>query len=649
MLPGNLAAVLIALVVAVCATSPWQLVPSRRAMSLERRSAWRRDVLPMSTAVLHYAESQYHPSSAAISLGAQEHRPILLLENFDHLLLGIVCHDIDRELGTKAIALDFMDDFAFEEALSQWTTFEEFILITAHESCNNLNDRGTWAVLGVVDDSAALRLTLVVEQVTLRDVVKSFAVRYDHTGARSWSAAESASLARRAEHIETHVFHGDFDPKLPARLPIFPPNLTLNNDIGQDVISYCADGASSDLQNVGFDLTCINCVMKTNVTVGFDLDVTISDACLTDFDASCLAFNAMAMNITIEEFQQYIDLEIFFSDTISKSMEYKVLELPVGPSLVVEELQLTIGPAIGIQVEFDIDISTRINFTYGAQGHIPGGAFASFDLVDGSGDFNPSFSAKGWEGSSVDQIPLRVNSGEFNITTDVAFIPFVELALEVENIGLALRLIQNVPEVITTAEVKTNVSRNCSPLGNTDYESFALAFTVASGMELSTIAELIFEKGSVGKNFPTLWNHTLWEHDVPFYPALGVNTSACFVLSHDTVNATANSSVSFPHLGARDAVPTGHPASTGVLLAAASAIPTFDVHGIEKYFDAHGKLPTGVNYLQLLKTTDFPKKMEDAVLKAAIAESGARAMGGCFSPKYWLFVSWVVGVIFHLA
>ena len=269
----------------------------------------------------------------------------------------------------------------------------------------------------------------------------------------------------------------------------------------------------------------------------------------------------------------------------------------------------------------------------------------------------------------MDQIPLRVNSGEFNITTDVAFIPFVELAVEVgesrtllsadflltsfaENFGLALRLIQNVPEVITTAELKTNVNRDCSPIQDTDYESFALAFTVASGLELSTIAELIVEKGSFAKSFPTLWNHTLWQHSVPFYPALGANVSACFVLSDDApaASASASASVAFPHIGARDAAaPTGHPASTGVLLAAASAIPTFNVQGLEAYFDKNGQLPTGVDYLQLIRATDFPKKMEAAVLKAAIAESGARSVGDSLARKYWLFIPWVVVFVYHLA
>ena len=59
MRPGAFVVTLTALVVAVYAASPWQLVPSRRAMSLERRSAWKRDVSPTSNVVLHYAECEY--------------------------------------------------------------------------------------------------------------------------------------------------------------------------------------------------------------------------------------------------------------------------------------------------------------------------------------------------------------------------------------------------------------------------------------------------------------------------------------------------------------------------------------------------------------------------------------------------------------
>lgn len=80
---------------------------------------------------------------------------------------------------------------------------------------------------------------------------------------------------------------------------------------------------TSELKAANVDLTCVGCVLKTNVTVGLDMDVTLSDDCLDSSDGSCVTFNAMAMNLTVEEFEQVIDLEVFIGSTISKSAEYK--------------------------------------------------------------------------------------------------------------------------------------------------------------------------------------------------------------------------------------------------------------------------------------------------------------------------------------
>lgn len=219
------------------------------------------------------------------------------------------------------------------------------------------------------------------------------------------------------------------------------------------------------------------------------------------------------------------------------------------------------------------------------------------------------------------------------------------------NIGGALRLIQNVPTVTTTADMKQMVNRECKPLGDGDYESFDLAFAVAAGMGLSTIAELVVEKGGFGHDFPTLWNDTLWSDNIPFYPALGVNTTTCFVLSDDAVSVDSSTNATIPTLSGevRAVLPGGHPGSTGVLVAAASAIPTFNVKAIESYFDGHGQLPTGVNYLQMLRTTDLPKKIEAAVIKAAVAENGADGrMDDLLRRGYWSFISLAVLIVYEL-
>jgi glyceraldehyde-3-phosphate dehydrogenase/erythrose-4-phosphate dehydrogenase len=62
------------------------------------------------------------------------------------------------------------------------------------------------------------------------------------------------------------------------------------------------------------------------------------------------------------------------------------------------------------------------------------------------------------------------------------------------------------------------------------------------------------------------------------------------------------------------------PAVTGTLLAAASAIPTFNVSGIEVFFSAHGALPTNVDYSQMLLATAVPDDIKSAVQKAAESE-----------------------------
>lgn len=128
----------------------------------------------------------------------------------------------------------------------------------------------------------------------------------------------------------------------------------------------------------------------------------------------------------------------------------------------------------------------------------------------------------------------------------------------VVDVGAALRLVQNIPKVDMK---QVDVNRDCEPIGENDFESFGTAFIVGSGMTLSAEAELVLEKGEfVGQDIPDSWDVQLWDIEVPFAPALGINKTLCFVLSDNTTpgNVTV----------------AGQPAPTGTLLAAQSAIPT---------------------------------------------------------------------------
>lgn len=96
--------------------------------------------------IAHFVLAQYHPPSAVVSLSAQEHRPILLLEDFDHLLLSVTCDELEHGLQENhVLTLHFMDEAVFEGALIQWTASDGLIFITAHSGCNTADDRGTWS------------------------------------------------------------------------------------------------------------------------------------------------------------------------------------------------------------------------------------------------------------------------------------------------------------------------------------------------------------------------------------------------------------------------------------------------------------------------------------------------------------------------
>ncbi|GJE85183.1 hypothetical protein PsYK624_012610 [Phanerochaete sordida] len=692
------------------ATVTSKLVPSKREIAFEQRSLWSDAIVPQSVAVLNYATASHHPPSAAIALYAHDESPILLVEDFDRVLQSVSCSSaIYTELG-DVILVEFLDDQAFQIAETEWTALQSFFVVTSHAGCNLEDEHGAWRVITAIPDGRSLSLTLVVEPVRMRDIVKSFSVKYSHGGAQTWAPRDALDLTRRDEHGFDDTFNFGFNPSIDPRLALFPPNISLHSwtsacwrptvgrypdervagtqleghpetsprpslrplkrppsswfpagrlggfcSIGPlhstwllppadtqvvplleagrrlrqpvssrrlsgGVDASVAEAVISQLTDAQVALTCVDCAFTTNVTIGLDFQVDIANSsCLTS-DAACFTFGNAAMNMTIEQFEQNAALEMFIAKELQAGANYKIIEVPVAPALIVPSL-IDLGPAVGLEIAFELDLASSINFTFGATAHVPSGAFASVSLVNATGDWDPTFTATGWDGSSVDQVPFRVNGGEFNISTSMALAAFAEISFTILDVGAALRLVQNMPKVGMDAALQTGVNRECKPIGADDFESFGTAFVVGSGLTLSTEAELVLEKGEfVGHSIPDNWDLTLWAKDVPFTPALGINTTACFVLADDgaSVNLTVTSGKAD-----LDVALAGVPAPTGTLFPAQSAVPTWDFNKIESYYSANGQLPTNVNYAQMVQATTVPADLQAAVTKAAKTNSAA--------------------------
>ncbi|GJE85184.1 hypothetical protein PsYK624_012620 [Phanerochaete sordida] len=596
------------------ATFSSTLVARKPVAALGRRSASRWDIAPKSMVVLEYAVASQLPPSAAVTIHAYDEQPILLVEDFDHLLSGVSCSASVFNALWNVIAFDFPDESAFALAAQEWTALHGSFVVTAHASCNANGERGAWRVVRTVPDFSKLRVTLIVEPVQMREIAKSFGVSYNHGGVQASAPRGPASLWRRANESgfeQSLTF--DFDPSVGSNFPLFPPNTTLNNAAANDV---------SSLTDAQLSLTCADCMFSSNVTIGLDFEIDVLDPSCMNATQPCFTFNNAAMNLTLDQFQQEIELELFIEKGIQASKSYKILQVPVGPALIVPSL-INLGPSVGIKIIFDFDFTASINFTYGAVAHIANGAVASINLVDSSGNFNPTFSATGWDNAGVDQIPFRVNAGELNISASIALSPYAEVSFEILDVGGALRLVTNLPQVGVNASLEAGVNRACNPVGADDFESFGTAFVVASGMSLSATAEYETDMGVIGHGFPPSANYTLFDKEIPFTPALGLNKTSCFVLADDgSANATSAAS-------SASATVTGVPKSTGTLLAAQSAVPTWDFTKIASYSSANGQLPTNVNYTQMVQATSVPPNLQAAVTKAV--SSGNSSSGGSSS------------------
>lgn len=213
------------------------------------------------------------------------------------------------------------------------------------------------------------------------------------------------------------------------------------------------------------------------------------------------------------------------------------------------------------------------------------------------------------------------------------------------DVGAALRIIENLPRVDVDAGVRRTVNRNCSAIGADDFESFDTAFFVGAGMTLSSEAQFTTESGAfIGLDIPDNWDFTLFSLNIPLLPTHGTNDSSCFVLSDDNSTITPTNNAS-------------RPAPTGTLLAATSAVPTWDFNKIESFSSANGHLPTNVDYSQMLQATAVPSNLQSAITHAASIQSSSAsasasqtgkkksASAGPLGPAFGGWIMWMAASV----
>ncbi|KAF7314062.1 hypothetical protein HMN09_00565200 [Mycena chlorophos] len=588
------------------------LVPFKRRSeesSLQSRSARRRALVPKDVVVVDYGlPNEVYPSTSLKFL-AHESTPIVLLEDFDHLVHTVSCqpHGASSSARKAHIEINFRSKDAFAEALEAWSAFEAFTLVTAHSSsgCNAEDTRGAWTVTNVRPHALNPQITLHARPIPLREMGKSYKISHTSASVSSSWKPRSTGLDKRFDKLVPLGNTLDIAP----RQQLFPIVSSLlsaregNSDSGIDT------SASGDLT-----VFCVDCISTQNFTVGIELDVA-------DLGTS---IKAAHVNVTVVNFEHDVQLELALDGSASISKEVDVIRAAL-PDLGISIPDVAnIGFFYGASVSADFEIDGGVNFTIGAKTSVPSGATATHVLAG-----NGSSQATGWDASSFELIPFRLNSGSLNATAQLSLSPFLEIDFDLlTSLSNVARLAIDTPQLVATASLKTNVNEQCEPVGAEDFTYFTAALTFGAGANLNIRASANSSIPGLAEGDATV---TLFAHDAAFGSFPSPDQPECFIIADDSVQPAAAAArkreVVFPRQTAAPTPATASaaaasisaalaslvPASTGTLLPATSAVPSFDIPKIESFFSANGALPTGVNYTQLAQVTQVPSDLQHAV------------------------------------
>ncbi|KAJ7848495.1 hypothetical protein B0H14DRAFT_3138277 [Mycena olivaceomarginata] len=568
------------------------LVPFKNAPTLLARSTWKREIVPKNLVTLSYAPPRAHYSTSSLTFAAHRNVPILLLEDIEFLVDSVVCH---AEADGSVVEVAFNSEDAYAATFAAWSSLSQFMLVTSHPSCNPSDERGAWLVSSVAGDSAESKIILQVRTVPVREMGSSFRISHVASGvSTAWSSPDS--LFRR--NIDD-VFQLDKTFDFAPRQQILPVDVNLGNN---SLLSTLVSDAIPD--PAGLQVFCVDCVSVSKFAVGLEINVTN------------LQLARSYINITVQDFHHDIQLEFSLNDTAQYEKTLDVLLLAIPDLGISVKDVITIGFFYGAAVRMEMDVSANnLNFTVGASASIPSGAAATFMISQ----FNQS-TETGWNQTTFDIHPFRLNGGSFEAIAGISLSPFLEATLKIgpDFFSATARLYINTPHVTGAASVATNVTRSCQTPGPNDYETFTTALTFGAGLNVSI--DLSGEGSFIDDSDTSIFTNALAFGDFPTLAA-----PKCMVVADDTSTTSL----------AGQAV-----APTGTLLAAAVAIPSFNVAGIQSYYAVHSALPTNVNYTQMLMATTVPDNIKKAVQKAGalglhamlslVSVSAAVVFGGAF-------------------
>ncbi|KAF2741541.1 hypothetical protein EJ04DRAFT_571612 [Polyplosphaeria fusca] len=416
-------------------------------------------------------------------LRLQANRPVLFLEDFDHLLSEVDCDE--SEMSITVVQVD-----VFDEARMACSTLIHGLVLSSHESCNTGHGaHSVFNVLAMDFDEETLRIVLHVQNSTIKQAFPSISFSFGLTS-ETHSVYQHDRLSKR-----------NSPSRIIERSPAEPSAIVYTNDTSNTAsLNFSQIDTTFKLPgNVSFpfDLGCRNCTGTGDLilsTTHFEFNELANIFNGTDDDL----VKSGAIQMDLKGFQMSIGLRATPELEVSQDInifKYTIIGVTIpGIGMV--------GFGFSLDLQFQAALNTSMEIGFGFDVVVPD-SYIRLDVAELQNcaieGFNPEITAQ----------PLRSNISDIEMTLLAGLKQSFPFGLSILGFDLTFGPFLSAPNfnLEATQFLSTEVGADCEKNGTTD-SKFKEEFT--------NLTHVQYNVGfAAGIQVPVIGDITIAPTDIP--------------------------------------------------------------------------------------------------------------------------------------
>ncbi|KAF8475514.1 hypothetical protein BDZ91DRAFT_788213 [Kalaharituber pfeilii] len=396
--------------------------------------------------------------------------PVIMMERFEGLTKAVDC-----EVKTDGfISLTLSDEKGFQHAREAWDWInqgedDEFIMITDHDGCAPEEERKAYHIHQIEYRESDLFIKLYAHPAPWEEVAGSYELEF-----ASLKPKDAPRLVRSRRSPKIVKARGvldwfkdkfedikdkfsDLKEKFGDKFDEIVDTLgELGDKTFDEVVSWdISAGQPGERKNIYTDILqkenprqvidCTDCYIKGQLQFGGHLVVD-----------NFIPQEAW-WTVSPEDFEAKLEINMKLKKTEGDPLNINldVINIPFGGITIPNIFNL--GPKFEFEIGVTTDIRSDMDITFGALARVPNEALVKGDILQ----FEKS-EVTGWDGASLDGLPLQLNSGAVEASFEFRGTPV--LGLELYAIGLvayeaALKF--NVPRITTVMTTEEDPAGVC--------------------------------------------------------------------------------------------------------------------------------------------------------------------------------------------